>query len=52
MLNVAITISLIIGFILGFVSYWACRVGYKALLEVLEEKKQKKDPLAYSDQLD
>lgn len=52
MLNAAITISLVIGFILGFIAYHATRVGYKLLLEVLEEEKSTKKPLAYSDQLD
>lgn len=49
MLGTAITLSLLIGFTLGFMSYWACRVGYKALIEVLEdEKSTKKEPLAYT----
>ena len=49
MLGTAITISLIIGFVGGFLAYWACRVGYKALIEVLnEEKNTKKEPLAYT----
>lgn len=44
MLGKAITISLVIGFILGFIAYHATRVGYKLLLEVLEESTKK--PLA------
>ena len=47
MLSVAITISLVIGFILGFIAYHATRSGYKLLLEVLEENTQK-EPLAYT----
>lgn len=47
MLGKAITISLVIGFILGFIAYHATRVGYKLLLEVLEENT-KKEPLAYT----
>lgn len=34
----AIVMSLIIGWFLGFVSYWACRVGYKTLMQELEEQ--------------
>lgn len=50
MLSAAIAISLVIGFFIGFCSYWACRVGYKLLTEVLEEEKNaKKEPLEYSD---
>lgn len=53
MVGTAITLSLLIGFTLGFISYWACRVGYKELMRVLEEEKNaKKIPLACSDQLD
>lgn len=39
MLNAAITISLVIGFILGFIAYHATRVGYKLLKAELEEGK-------------
>ena len=52
MLSKAIALSLLIGFTLGFMSYWACRVGYKAVLEVLEEKSTKKEPLAYTGKVD
>lgn len=49
MLSIAITISLIIGFLLGFIAYHATRVGYKLLIEALEEGKSiKKEPLAYT----
>lgn len=53
MVGTAITLSLLIGFTLGFISYWACRVGYKEFIRVLEEEKSiKKEPLAYHDQMD
>ncbi|MFL2134180.1 hypothetical protein [Desemzia sp. FAM 24101] len=49
MLSAAIIISLIIGWVLGFITYFAVRTGYKLLIEVLEETQ--KEPLADSDQL-
>lgn len=53
MVGTAITLSLLIGWLLGFVSYYAVRVGYKALIEVLEEEKmQKKESLAYTGKVD
>lgn len=45
MLSAAITISLIIGWILGLLSYFGFRIGYKMLVEVLEEEKK---PSAFS----
>lgn len=47
MLAEAIVISLIIGWFLGFITYFGFKTGYKLLMEVLEEEKmQKKEPLA------
>lgn len=49
MLSIAITISLVIGWILGLLSYFGFRIGYKMLVEILEEEKStKKEPLAYT----
>lgn len=45
MLNAAITISLIIGWFLGFVTYFSFKTGYKLLMEVLEEEKMQKNSL-------
>lgn len=45
MLSIAITISLVIGWILGLLSYFGFRIGYKMLVEVLEEEKK---PSAFS----
>lgn len=45
MLNAAITISLIIGWFLGFISYFGFKTGYKLLIEVLNEEKMQKKPL-------
>lgn len=52
MLGIAMTVF-VLGFILGFVTYFGVRTGYKEWMKVLEEgKSTKKEPLAYSDQLD
>lgn len=45
-MDVAITVSLFIGWILGFLSYWAVRTGIHALREVVNEEKDIKKPLA------
>ena len=37
MVSAAIIISLIIGWILGFVTYFATRTGYKELMKVIDE---------------
>lgn len=39
---IAISISAI-SFSLGFISFWACRVGYKALIEVLKEENKESE---------
>lgn len=39
MLSAAIIMSLIIGWVLGFVTYFGVRTGYHLLKEVLEEVK-------------
>lgn len=31
-----------IGFLIGFGTYFACRMGYKALMEILEEENSTK----------
>lgn len=51
MLGKAIAISLVIGWVLGFVTFFGVRSGYKLLLEVLEENT-KKEPLAYTGKVD
>lgn len=38
MLSAAITISLAIGWLIGFVTYFGIKTGYKLLIEVLDEK--------------
>ena len=45
-MSAAITMSLIVGWFLGFVTYYGFRVGYKAVMQELTEahKEQKKDP--------
>ncbi|WP_285439364.1 hypothetical protein [Carnobacterium sp. ISL-102] len=40
MLNTAIAASLIIGWFLGFVSYYGFKTGYKLLMEVLLEEEK------------
>lgn len=39
MLGITITISLIVGWILGFVTYFGVKVGYQLLKAELEEGK-------------
>lgn len=49
MLGTAIVSSLVIGWFLGFVTYFGVRTGYKEWMKVLEEEKStKKEPLAYT----
>ncbi|MFL2078737.1 hypothetical protein [Marinilactibacillus psychrotolerans] len=38
MISKAIIISLIIGWTIGFTTYFGIKTGYKLLVEVLEEK--------------
>jgi len=47
MVSIAIVSSLLIGWFLGFVSYFGFRIAYKEWIKVLnEEKSAKKEPLA------
>lgn len=39
MLGKAIVLSLLIGWFLGFVTYFGLKTGYKLLMEVLEKEK-------------
>lgn len=53
MLGTSITISLIIGWFLGFISYFGFKIAYKEWMKVLEEEKSaKKEPLAYTGKVD
>lgn len=52
MLGIAMTVF-VLGFLLGFVTYFGVRTGYKEWMKVLEEEKStKKEPLAYTGKVD
>lgn len=52
-MGAAIGISLLVGWLIGFCSYWGVKVGYKEVIKMIEEEKSaKKEPLADSYQLD
>lgn len=42
MLSVAITISFVVGVIMGFMAYFACRMGYKEISNVLKQERSTK----------